>query len=218
MNDICSPMVILMENEADAFWCFERAMRKLRENFRSSANSLGVQSQLNSLAGIIRAVDPKLHEHLEELDGGQYLFALRMLMVLFRRELSFVDALYLWEVMWAMEYNPNIFSVYEVSRSRSSVGTDVNVASRIDNKQLKQYGKFERQNIKNERNDQKSALAVFLVASVLETKNKRLLKEAKGPEDVVKIVGDITASLDAKKALNNALKIQKKYLRKARQL
>ncbi|KAA3474922.1 TBC1 domain family member 15 isoform X2 [Gossypium australe] len=29
MNDICSPMVILLENEADAFWCFERAMRRL---------------------------------------------------------------------------------------------------------------------------------------------------------------------------------------------
>lgn len=34
----------------------------------------------------------------EDLDGGQYLFAFSMLMVLFRREFSFVDALYLWEV------------------------------------------------------------------------------------------------------------------------
>lgn len=34
----------------------------------------------------------------ENLDGGEYLFAFRMLMVLFRREFSFVDALYLWEV------------------------------------------------------------------------------------------------------------------------
>ncbi|CAL5333109.1 unnamed protein product [Camellia sinensis] len=41
MNDICSPMVILMENEADAFWCFEQAMRRLRENFRSNAHSVG---------------------------------------------------------------------------------------------------------------------------------------------------------------------------------
>lgn len=29
MNDICSPMIILIEDEADAFWCFERAMRRL---------------------------------------------------------------------------------------------------------------------------------------------------------------------------------------------
>ncbi|KAH7838612.1 hypothetical protein Vadar_028939 [Vaccinium darrowii] len=218
MNDICSPMVILMENEADAFWCFERAMRRLRENFRSSATSMGVQSQLSTLAGIIRAIDPKLHEHLEELDGGQYLFALRMLMVLFRRELSFVDALYLWEVMWAMEYNPHIYSLYELSRSRSDVGSDKNVVSKMDTKQLKQYGKFERKIIKTGQVDRNSALIVFLVASVIEAKNKRLLKEAKGPDDVVKIVGEITSSLDAKKALRDALKIQEKYLRKTKQL
>ena len=29
MNDICSPMIILFEDEADAFWCFERVMRRL---------------------------------------------------------------------------------------------------------------------------------------------------------------------------------------------
>ncbi|XP_024165532.1 TBC1 domain family member 15 isoform X5 [Rosa chinensis] len=98
MNDICSPIVILIENHADAFWCFERAMRKLRENFRCTSTSMGVQSQLATLSQVIRTIDPKLHQHLEELDGGEYLFAFRMLMVLFRREFSFVDSLYLWEI------------------------------------------------------------------------------------------------------------------------
>ncbi|KAB2056995.1 hypothetical protein ES319_A11G142100v1 [Gossypium barbadense] len=97
MNDICSPMVILLENEADAFWCFECAMRRLRENFRCSTTSIGVQSQLGTLSQVIKTVDPQLHKHLEDLDGGEYLFAFRMLMVLFRREFSFLDALYLWE-------------------------------------------------------------------------------------------------------------------------
>lgn len=117
-----------------------------------------------------------------------------------------------------MEYNPNIFTLYEMSRSRSNVGVDKNVASNIDSKLLKQYGKFERKIIETGQTKQKSPLAVFLVASVLETKNKQLLKEAKGPDDVVEIVGDITAHLDVKKALNDALKIQKKYLSKVKQL
>ncbi|KDO60436.1 hypothetical protein CISIN_1g013736mg [Citrus sinensis] len=98
MNDICSPMIVLLENEADAFWCFEHTMRRLRENFRTNTGMIGVQSQLSTLSQIIRTIDPKLHQHLEDLDGGEYLFAFRMLMVLFRREFSFVDALYLWEV------------------------------------------------------------------------------------------------------------------------
>ncbi|KAH9785289.1 Rab-GAP TBC domain-containing protein [Citrus sinensis] len=207
MNDICSPMIVLLENEADAFWCFEHTMRRLRENFRTNTGMIGVQSQLSTLSQIIRTIDPKLHQHLEDLDGGEYLFAFRMLMVLFRREFSFVDALYLWELMWAMEYNPNIFSLYE-SNSSTSDGRQVN------DKQLKQCGKFERKNVKTGQPDKTSALSVFLVASVLETKNKKLLREAKGLDDVVKILADITGNLDAKKACNEALKIQKKYLSK----
>lgn len=29
MNDICSPIIILIENEADCYWCFDRAMRRM---------------------------------------------------------------------------------------------------------------------------------------------------------------------------------------------
>ncbi|KAI3526592.1 hypothetical protein L2E82_00299 [Cichorium intybus] len=211
MNDICSPMVILLEEEADAFWCFEHAMRRVRENFRSNATSMGVQSQLSILSQVMRVVDPKLHQHLEGLDGGEYLFAIRMLMVLFRREFSFLDALYLWEVMWAMEYNPNMFADYASNGSNEVVTT-----TKISKKLLQQYGKYERKNVKNGRTDQKSLLAVFLVAGVLETKNKKLLNEAKGLDDVSQIMGDITGSLDAKKALTEALKVHKKYITKAR--
>ncbi|KAF4358184.1 hypothetical protein F8388_009467 [Cannabis sativa] len=212
MNDICSPMVILLDDEADAFWCFERAMRRLRENFRCSSSSIGVQAQLCTLSQIIKAVDPKLHQHLEDLDGGEYLFAFRMLMVLFRREFSFVDALYLWELMWAMEYNPNIFTLHESAAISESDNSSA--ATEVDDKVLKQCGKFERKNVETKSSDPHSVLAVFLVASVLETKNKKLLKEAKGLDDVVQILGDITGNLDAKKACNEALKIHKKYLKK----
>lgn len=212
MNDICSPMVVLLDDEADAFWCFERAMRRLRENFRCSSSSIGVQAQLCTLSQIIKAIDPKLHQHLEDLDGGEYLFAFRMLMVLFRREFSFVDALYLWELMWAMEYNPNIFSLHE--GATFGAGSATGTAPEVDDKVLKQCGKFERKSVKTGSSERHSALAVFLVASVLETKNKKLLKEAKGLDDVVQILGGITGNLDAKKACNEALKIHKKYLSK----
>lgn len=29
MSDLCSPMIILLNDEADSFWCFERLMRRL---------------------------------------------------------------------------------------------------------------------------------------------------------------------------------------------
>lgn len=210
MNDICSPMVILLENEADAYWCFDRAMRRLRDNFKTSATSMGVQARLSTLSAIIKVVDPKLHQHLEELDGGEYLFAFRMLMVLFRREFCFVDALYLWELMWAMEYNPNTFLLYETSAADATTAD-------LNNKLLRTYGKFERNNVKIGCKDYQCALAVFLAASIIENRHKRILQEAKGLDDVVEILGDVTGSIDAKKACKDALVIQKKFFKKAQQ-
>ncbi|XP_058094634.1 rab GTPase-activating protein 22-like isoform X2 [Magnolia sinica] len=213
MSDLCSPMVMLFDNEADSFWCFERLMRRMRENFRSTSSSIGVQSQLSTLSTIIKAVDPKLHQHLENLDGGEYLFAFRMLMVLFRREFSFVDSMYLWELMWAMEYNPNIFSLYE---DESGTNSNPSTVTKMNDKLLKQYGKYERKNVQTGSKDPQTALSIFLIAGVLENRNKRLLKEAKGLDDVVKILNEITGNLDAKKACNEALKLHKKYLSKTK--
>jgi hypothetical protein len=238
MSDLCSPMIILLEDEADAFWCFERLMRRLRGNFRSTGRSVGVEAQLTHLSSITQVVDPKLHQHLDKLGGGDYLFAIRMLMVQFRREFSFCDSLYLWEVMilifcltlsymyliscqtlflqmmWALEYDPDLFYVYEAHQC----GNEKTEGLKGKPKSIKQCGKYERQNM---RNGGKSAegplpISVFLVASVLKDKSYKLMTEARGLDDVVKILNDTTGNLDAKKTCSGAIKIHKRYLRKAK--
>ncbi|XP_057472491.1 rab GTPase-activating protein 22-like [Actinidia eriantha] len=210
MSDLCSPMIILLEDEADAFWCFEHLMRRLRGNFRCTESSVGVESQLSNLASITQVIDPKLHQHLETLGGGDYLFAFRMLMVLFRREFSFGDSLYLWEMMWALEYDPDLFTLYEDPDSAEG--------SKGKPKSIRQCGKFEREILKNraKSNEAPLPISVFLVASVLKDRSTKLLTEARGLDDVVKILNDITGNLDAKKACSGAMKLQKKYLKKAK--
>ncbi|KAJ0983180.1 hypothetical protein J5N97_011435 [Dioscorea zingiberensis] len=214
MSDLCSPMIILLEDEADAFWCFERLMRRLRGNFRCTETSVGVENQLQSLASITRVLYPKLHQHLETLGGGDYLFAFRMFMVLFKRELSFGDSLYLWEMMWALEYDPGIFSMYE---EPGFTGVK-NVGSKGKTKSIRHFGKYERANLKNGAKHSEAPLpiSVFLVASVLKDKSTKLLQEARGLDDVVKILNDVNGNLDAKKACSGALKLHRKYLKKAK--
>ncbi|XP_052206678.1 rab GTPase-activating protein 22-like [Diospyros lotus] len=212
MSDLCSPMIMLFEDEADAFWCFERLMRKMRANFRCTERSVGVETQLSSLAAVIQVIDPKLHQHLETLGGGDYLFAFRMLMVLFRREFSFGDSLYLWEMMWALEYDPELFSVYEDPDSVAEKAE----GSKGKAKSSKQFGKYEREYIKSGARsaDAPLPISVFLVASVLKERSPKLLSEARGLDDVVKILNDITGNLDARKACIGAMKLHKKYLKK----
>ncbi|XP_057506644.1 rab GTPase-activating protein 22-like isoform X2 [Actinidia eriantha] len=210
MSDLCSPMIILLEDESDAFWCFERLMRRMRGNFRCTERSVGVETQLNNLASITQVIDPKLHQHLETLGGGDYLFAFRMLMVLFRREFSFGDSLYLWEMMWALEYDPDLFSLYE--------DPDAVEGSKGKAKSSRQCGKYERENMRSgaKNDDAPLPISVFLVASVLKDRSSKLLTEARGLDDVVKILNDITGNLDAKKACTGAMKLHKKYLKKAK--
>ncbi|XWS11187.1 hypothetical protein CRYUN_Cryun38cG0062400 [Craigia yunnanensis] len=212
MSDLCSPMIVLLEDEADAFWCFERLMRRLRGNFRCTESSVGVETQLGNLAAVTQVIDPKLHQHLETLGGGDYLFAFRMLMVLFRREFSFCDSLYLWEMMWALEYDPDLFSLY------GEPGSNIEKAegSKGKAKSIRQCGKYERENMKIKSSDAPLPISVFLVASVLKDKSSKLLQEARGLDDVVKILNDMTGNLDAKKACIGALKLHKKYLKKAK--
>ncbi|KAJ6894512.1 TBC1 domain family member 17-like [Populus alba x Populus x berolinensis] len=214
MSDLCSPMIMLLEDEADAFWCFERLMRRLRGNFRCTGRTVGVETQLSNLAEITQVIDPKLHQHLDALGGGDYLFAFRMLMVLFRREFSFCDSLYLWEMMWALEYDPDLFSVYE----ELELNGEKREGSKGRAKSIRHYGKFERENMKNGAANSEGPLpmSVFLVASVLKDKSSMLLHEARGLDDVVKILNDMTGNLDAKKACSGAMKLHRKYLKKAK--
>ncbi|XP_017254775.1 uncharacterized protein LOC108224611 isoform X3 [Daucus carota subsp. sativus] len=215
MSDLCSPMIILLEDEADAFWCFEHLMRRLRGNFTCTANSVGVETQLSHLAAVTQVIDPKLHQHLENLGGGDYLFAFRMLMVLFRREFSFGDSLYLWEMMWALEYDPDLCSLYAAD---PEAPTEKLEDAKGKSKSKKQFGKYERENMKSGGKGAETPLpiSVFLVASVLKDKSSTLLTEARGLDDVVKILNDLNGNIDAKKACIGALKLHKKYLKKVK--
>ncbi|KAG8502703.1 hypothetical protein CXB51_000516 [Gossypium anomalum] len=180
-----------------------------RGNFQCTETFVGVQTQLSNLATVTQVIDPKLHQHLETLGGGNYLFAFRMLMVLFRREFSFCDSLYLWEMMWALEYDPDLFSLYE----ELELNMEKAEGSKGKSKPTQKYGKYERENMKIKSVDAPLPISVFLVASVLKDKSSVLLHQARGLDDVVKILNDMTGNLDAKKACTGALKLHKKYVK-----
>ncbi|XP_078169432.1 uncharacterized protein LOC144563831 isoform X3 [Carex rostrata] len=104
MSDLLSPFVVLFEDNADAFWCFEMLLRRLRENFQMEGPT-GVMRQLQALWKITELTDVELFEHLSVIGAESLHFAFRMLLVQFRRELSFDEALCMWEMMWAADFD-----------------------------------------------------------------------------------------------------------------
>ncbi|KAM7494396.1 hypothetical protein LguiB_029005 [Lonicera macranthoides] len=99
MSDLLSPIVSVMEEDHEAFWCFVCFMKKARHNFR--LDEVGIRRQLNIVSRIIKGKDSRFYKHLEKLQAEDCFFVYRMVVVLFRRELNFEQTLCLWEVMWA---------------------------------------------------------------------------------------------------------------------
>ncbi|CAO2161917.1 unnamed protein product [Urochloa humidicola] len=104
MSDLLSPFVVIYEDDADAFWCFEMLLRRMRENFQMEGPT-GVMKQLQALWKIMELTDVELFEHLSAIGAESLHFAFRMLLVLFRRELSFEESLVMWEMMWAADFD-----------------------------------------------------------------------------------------------------------------
>jgi len=88
-------------------------------------------------------------------------------------------------MMWALEYDPDIFYTYE----ETGAGTSKIGGFKPKVKSTRQFGKYERENMKNRahEDDGPVPISVFLVASVLKENSPKLLQEAQGIDDVIRV-------------------------------
>lgn len=83
-----------------------------RENFQMEGPT-GVMKQLQAIWKIMELTDVELFDHLSAIGAESLHFAFRMLLVLFRRELSFDESLIMWEVWlfmilyYLLQFQPN---------------------------------------------------------------------------------------------------------------
>ncbi|XP_078534364.1 TBC1 domain family member 15 isoform X5 [Lissotriton helveticus] len=98
MSDLLSPVLYVMENEVDAFWCFVSYMDEMHQNFEEQMQ--GLKMQLIQLSTLLRLLDSAFCSYLESQDSGYLYFCFRWLLIRFKREFSFNDILRMWEVMW----------------------------------------------------------------------------------------------------------------------
>ncbi|XP_012222264.1 TBC1 domain family member 15 isoform X2 [Linepithema humile] len=98
MSDLLSPILFLMDNEVDAFWCFVGFMDKVSTNFEMDQK--GMKEQLCQLYTLLCTTEPQLAYYLNRHDSGNMFFCFRWLLVLFKREFSAIDIFKLWETLW----------------------------------------------------------------------------------------------------------------------
>ncbi|XP_075224634.1 TBC1 domain family member 15/17 [Lycorma delicatula] len=98
MSDLLSPILILMSNEVDAFWCFVGFMDRVSSNF--DVDQAGMKTQMSALFGLISAADQELATYLDRHESANMFFCFRWILVLFKREFNNDDIMTLWEVLW----------------------------------------------------------------------------------------------------------------------
>ena len=98
MSDLLSPILYVMENEVDAFWCFVGFMKLVKGNFDFDQGE--IKTQLSQLVDLLKALDSDFYAYLDAKDSGNLYFCFRWLLIWFKREFAFTDVMRLWEVIW----------------------------------------------------------------------------------------------------------------------
>lgn len=98
MSDLLSPILVVMENEVDAFWCFAGLMERMHGNFTVGQEEM--KHQMAEIHKLMQYVDPEFCSYLESHDSGNFYFCFRWLLIYFKREFTFSDTMRLWEVLW----------------------------------------------------------------------------------------------------------------------
>ncbi|XP_043813812.1 TBC1 domain family member 15 isoform X3 [Manihot esculenta] len=98
MSDLLSPILFVMEDESESFWCFVALMERLGPNFNRDQS--GMHSQLFALSKLIEILDSPLHNYFKQNDCLNYFFCFRWILIQFKREFEFEKVMRLWEVLW----------------------------------------------------------------------------------------------------------------------
>lgn len=109
MSDLLAPIYAVMQDDAVAFWGFQRFMDRMERNFLRDQS--GMRNQLLTLDHLVQFMDPKLYAHLQSADSTNFFFFFRMLLVWYKREFKWMDVLHLWEVLWT-DYLSSSFHLF----------------------------------------------------------------------------------------------------------
>ncbi|MBA0672471.1 hypothetical protein Goklo_023857 [Gossypium klotzschianum] len=113
MSDLLSPILFVMEDESESFWCFVALMECLGPNFNRDQS--GLHSQLFALSKLVELLDNPLHNYFKQNDCLNYFFCFRWMLIQFKRELEYEKTMRLWEVLWTHYLSEHIYLYVSVA-------------------------------------------------------------------------------------------------------
>ncbi|XP_072164909.1 TBC1 domain family member 15-like [Diadema setosum] len=100
MSDLLSPILIVMEDEVEAFWCLCGLLDDLEICMNFDMEQECMKKQLIQLNTLLQVIEPKFYSYLQSKESSNLYFCFRWMLIHFKREFSMDDIMRLWEVMW----------------------------------------------------------------------------------------------------------------------
>lgn len=132
MSDIASPLLVIMNDEAQGYICFCALMRRLSSNFL--LDSVTMTQKFLHLSQALNYYDPEFWQYLKDQQADDLLFCYRWLLLEMKREFPFDDALRMLEIQWSSlsyENNNSIeLQLYEKKYVPHSIDNSVEVPNK----------------------------------------------------------------------------------------
>ncbi|CAL1414743.1 unnamed protein product [Linum trigynum] len=106
MSDLLSPILYVMEDESESFWCFVELMERLGPNFNRDQS--GIHAQLFALSKLVELLDAPLHDYFQPRECLNYFFCFRWILIQFKREFEYEQIMFLWEVLWTRHLSEHL--------------------------------------------------------------------------------------------------------------
>ncbi|XP_064387949.1 TBC1 domain family member 17-like [Halichondria panicea] len=120
MNDILARFLVVTDSEVDSYWLFASYMSKKREDFLEHT----MMRKVAFVKNLVREVDRELYGFFDKSDCRDYLFMHRWLLLDFKREFPFEEALRIFEVLNSQ--------YLELNSDRALVVTDKVIAKEFE--------------------------------------------------------------------------------------
>jgi hypothetical protein len=105
MSDLLAPLLAVMENEVDTFWCFVGFMDMVGHHFEETQT--GMRNRLKQLRALLNVADPEFYQFLKSKETNNLYFCFRWLLIHFKREFEYPVLMRLWEVIWTGYLSPD---------------------------------------------------------------------------------------------------------------
>jgi hypothetical protein len=101
---------VLLEIEADSYWCFTKMMDRIQTNY--THNQPGLTRMVHKMEEIIKIVDMDLFKHLEQFEITFMQFSFRWMNCYLMREFSLKLIIRLWDTYFSEDDAFNTFHLY----------------------------------------------------------------------------------------------------------